>query len=368
MVSATQEYKSLIMSWHKGIWSRVSFCTLECGKGEALEDVKFIFEGGLAMRAGIWYNTGMKIIKNSFVMARRVALCFVWVWVLSLPLLAAEENVWVYTTAKKTLTPKDVNSPQWIFKVTAYDRTNATITLTLNSFAAANNPHVSLNLDNLIVEDSEGQVPIQSIKFAQEEMFTKGRAPNLESFRCNLLDDSEINFFQTKKPTADNTSLRSIVLGGASPTSIGEYAFSRCVALTNVTLNLPRLAVLNKDAFASCTGLVSISGIENVSTIKLGAFTNCTSLATSLCLTNLSTLGAHAFRNCTSLKRVKIRGAITNFPAGVFANCTSLIGPVEDLVPRSIRQFGSSAFFRTALEGSLELTCLLYTSPSPRDS
>lgn len=91
------------------------------------------------------------------------------------------------------------------------------------------------------------------------------------------------------------SSIIEIYLGQA--TSIGEYAFHECTALTSV--NLPKVTSIELVAFNHCTSLTSIT-LPQASSIGPIAFSGCTAL-TSICLPQNTNFGYLAFENCSSL-------------------------------------------------------------------
>lgn len=91
------------------------------------------------------------------------------------------------------------------------------------------------------------------------------------------------------------SSIIEIYLGQA--TSIGEYAFHECTALTSV--NLPKVTSIELVAFNHCTSLTSIT-LPQASSIGPIAFSECTAL-TSICLPQNTNFGYLAFENCSSL-------------------------------------------------------------------
>ena len=114
---------------------------------------------------------------------------------------------------------------------------------------------------------------------------------------------------------------------------IGESTFEGCTALASLTLPSSVKTVGDK-AFKGCSALVetSLSAIENIGT-EAFAGTGLTSAKISA-----TTLGEKSFRDCTELTAITL-GSATTIPAEMFAGCTAIT----------------------------TVTCLLYTSPSPRD-
>lgn len=86
---------------------------------------------------------------------------------------------------------------------------------------------------------------------------------------------------------------------------IGEYAFSSCTALT--TVNLPQVTRINQYAFLECTSLAELT-LDNVEAIDLAAFYECTSLET-LKLPACTRFGNYIVTGCKALTRIEAAAA-----------------------------------------------------------
>ena len=104
------------------------------------------------------------------------------------------------------------------------------------------------------------------------------------------------------------SNLTSIIIPD-SVTSIGDYAFFRCISLANITI--PNgLTSIGEDAFCECTSLVDVTIPDSVTSI-----------------------GQYAFSNCTSLTNVTIPDSVTSIGVGTFSECTSLTEIIVDSRP-----------------------------------
>mgnify|MGYP004445201111 FL=1 len=83
-------------------------------------------------------------------------------------------------------------------------------------------------------------------------------------------------------------------------TTIGEYAFLNCEALSSLTLT------------------------ESVTTIEEGAFSGCVRLGTVALPETITTIGKYAFCYCSYLKSMTIPEAVTTIGEGAFFSCTNL--------------------------------------------
>ena len=120
-------------------------------------------------------------------------------------------------------------------------------------------------------------------------------------------------------------------------TSIGRKAFYNCTGLTSVTIGNGVTSIGN-DAFSDCNGLTSISGsATNVSTVAKQA--KPTSFAVNI--TSGTSIGSDAFFNCTGLKSVTMGNSVTNIYTFAFEGCTGL---TSITIPNSVTSISKDAF------------------------
>ncbi len=111
--------------------------------------------------------------------------------------------------------------------------------------------------------------------------------------------------------------LNSVILPDTT-VSIGEYAFSGCIGLTDLKIN------------------------KLTTTIKNSAFFSCERLETFEIPESVKNIGGSLFDNCTSLKSVTINAPITTIPGSMFFSCKNL----STLnLPKTITSVGSYAFY-----------------------
>ena len=122
-----------------------------------------------------------------------------------------------------------------------------------------------------------------------------------------------------------NEKLKTATLNGI--TTIGENAFSHCIALTTVTLS--ENVKVGNAAFDNCWSL-SYYGPNDIDFSKITsigekAFADCKSL-TTVDLSNLSdtSLGENAFNGCEDLTTVTLPKTITHINDSVFRSCYKL--------------------------------------------
>ena len=161
-----------------------------------------------------------------------------------------------------------------------------------------------------------------------------------------------------------------------SVTGIGEWAFSDCASLTNVTI--PDAVTNIADyAFFDCQSLSTIVIPDGVTSIGLYAFWSCYGLTTIAIPASVTSIGDRIFYDCTSLSEITVDplnpaysslagvlfdksrntlifcpegkagaytvpNSVTNIGDGAFYDCSGLTGVT---LPDGIVRIGDSAFF-----------------------
>lgn len=116
-----------------------------------------------------------------------------------------------------------------------------------------------------------------------------------------------------------------ITFSNAILTSIGNYAFSACPRLTNITIS-GDLTVIQKQAFSYCENLTSVSLMgSNINYISERAFSGCINLKTINIAPTLplKSIGLYAFDG-TAIEEFTIPETVENVYAGIFSSCNSL--------------------------------------------
>ena len=126
-----------------------------------------------------------------------------------------------------------------------------------------------------------------------------------------------------------------------SVTSIGNDAFSRCTGLTEVTIP-NSVTSIGYDAFYRCTGLTEVNIPNSVTSISDGAFEGCTGLTEVTIGNSVTSIGERAFRGCTGLTSVTIPNSVTSIGNDAFSRCTGL---TEVTIGNSVTSIGSEAFW-----------------------
>ncbi len=117
------------------------------------------------------------------------------------------------------------------------------------------------------------------------------------------------------------SGLTSINLGGA--THIGEYAFANCTSLAEV-IGLENVVSVDKYAFYGCKALESLNlaSMENVGDWAFG-LENVDEGYTSVTMPNVKTIGAHAFFGNRAAS-IALPASLTSIGAGAFADAENL--------------------------------------------
>ena len=127
-------------------------------------------------------------------------------------------------------------------------------------------------------------------------------------------------------------------------TSIGNYAFTDCVNLTEITIP-EGVTAIGSYAFYSLTRLKKAQIPSSVTSLGSCAFAECSALEELSALTNVTVLEYAAFAACASLKSISVPSAVT---LGDYAFEGTMIDRFE--IPRSMTEFNAMAFFDTPLK------------------
>ena len=137
----------------------------------------------------------------------------------------------------------------------------------------------------------------------------------------------------------------SVVVIPDSVTSIGEFAFSVCSALTSVTIP-DSVTSIGRSAFYGCNWLMSVTIPDSVTRIEEFAFSGCTNLTSISIPDSVTRIGKFAFSGCSALTSVTIPDSVTSIKEGVFKGCSSMTSAT---IPDSVTRIGEFAFFCSGL-------------------
>lgn len=114
-------------------------------------------------------------------------------------------------------------------------------------------------------------------------------------------------------------NIRSVTIP-QSVTSIGDSAFSFCIALTEVTIP-QSVTSIGDSAFSHCEKMDSLTINDATTSIGSWAFDECYKLTTLSLGKNITTIGDHAFYDCRILDNVTIPQSVTFIGDHAFGCC-----------------------------------------------
>ena len=118
----------------------------------------------------------------------------------------------------------------------------------------------------------------------------------------------------------------TLVTIGNNVTSIGDYAFASCNALSSVTIP-NSVKSLGNSAFYGCSGLTSVT-IPN----------------------SVTSIGNQAFWGCSGLTSVTIGNSVKSIAYGAFANCPELLDVY--CYAENVPSTNSNAFYDSNIENA----------------
>ena len=130
------------------------------------------------------------------------------------------------------------------------------------------------------------------------------------------------------------SGLTSVTIGN-NVTSIGDWAFSGCSSLTSPVYNTHVFAYLP----TSYSGAYSIP--DDIELIAGGAFYNCSALTSVTIGNSVSNIGNYVFYKCSGLTSVTIGNSVTNIGNYAFRECSEL---TSITIPNSVTSIGGYAF------------------------
>ena len=116
------------------------------------------------------------------------------------------------------------------------------------------------------------------------------------------------------------SSLKSVTVTGGE---IIYGAFYNCSGLISVTIG-NGVTSIGEQAFRNCTGLTSVTIPDSVTSIGGGAFNGCTGLTSVTIGNSVTSIGGSAFYGCSGLTSVTIGKGVTRIMDFAFGGCTRL--------------------------------------------
>ena len=123
-------------------------------------------------------------------------------------------------------------------------------------------------------------------------------------------------------------------------TSIGIYAFSGCISLTDITIP-GSVTSIGDSAFQNTTWLKNKQN-ESPLVIVNGILIDGRTCSGEVTIpNNVTSIGNYAFYNCTGLTSITIPKSVTSIGNGMFKYCTGL---TSITIPKSVTSIGSNVF------------------------
>ena len=140
-----------------------------------------------------------------------------------------------------------------------------------------------------------------------------------------------------------NKNLTSVNLPAA--TSIGSHAFYSCSGLTSV--NLPAATSIGDNAFSNCQALTSVN-LPAATSIKYNCFSNCYALA-NINLPLLEQLNSGIFQTCEALTSIDLP-AVTSIGSLAFSVCSKLTTVILRITSRCVELRYANVFNNTPIK------------------
>ena len=161
-------------------------------------------------------------------------------------------------------------------------------------------------------------------------------------YEYSLLDDGTIEISKYVGNDSDVTIPDEI--DGKKVTSIGEWAFSSLLNLTNITI--PNSVInIGNSAFSGCTNLTNITMPNSIKSIGETVFLKCQNLVNVTIPNSVTSIGTWAFSSCKSLTNITIPNSVTSVGKYAFYGCEHL---ANIAISNNITVIGMGAFYDTA--------------------
>ncbi len=130
----------------------------------------------------------------------------------------------------------------------------------------------------------------------------------------------------------------------ATLTSVGDYAFEKCVAYTSIELAQTQIHTIGNHAFTGCSAATTITLPETLKRLGNNVFAGCSALSAITLPPLISQMGSSCFAHCENLVSVNMKECtqLSEIAPYTFDHCVKLTS-LE--APASITQVGEGAFY-----------------------
>ena len=171
---------------------------------------------------------------------------------------------------------------------------------------------------------------VEQQSIVAETAFTAGE----HTVKYTLADPTTIGDYALNDCLGNN-GVTSVTIPN-SVTSIGDYAFRYCDAMSSITIN-NTITSIGDYSFMYCGSLTSVTIPSSVTSIGDGAFSNCIELTSVTIPNSVTSISDEAFEGCNNLTSITIPNGITSIGNSAFDGCTVLTGIT---IPNSVTSIG----------------------------
>lgn len=169
----------------------------------------------------------------------------------------------------------------------------------------------------------------------------------------SIIVDKNNTVYHSYESCLIETSSKTLILGcknsilpsDGSVTSIGDYAFSGCYALTSISIP-NSVTSISAGAFKGCSKLTSVTIPGSITFFGPNAFEDCSKLTDVVIKNGVTSIGIETFKDCSELVNVTIGNSVTDIGKSAFKNCSKL---TSIIIPDSVTSIGYYAFEGTGL-------------------
>lgn len=185
------------------------------------------------------------------------------------------------------------------------------------------------NVQQIISPDADMTLSKVTIKAAPLPALNNDRYKNVDG--CLIENKNKILLLGSSE---------SIIPSDGSITSIGDYAFSGCRGLINITIP-NSVTSIGSDAFFGCWSLTSIIIPDSVTNIGKEAFWGCDGLTSVTIGGGITSIEEGVFRGCPGLTDITIPDSVTSIGSVAFMGCKGLISVI---IPDNVKTMGERLF------------------------